>query len=189
MRRRAPARFLRPRLVIGPARHADLARLVDMMAMADAAERAFVPELVIRRPDRRHTRRALKRTLNSPARCTLVARAGGRVVGTLGIDLHRARHRYVVVRRHAYMHSLFVDPALRRAGVARRLVARGLAWARRRGAQQVRLEMAARNRGARRLYEACGFRVREMMFTLDLRPGLAASTGRDPAAVPRRPRR
>jgi RimJ/RimL family protein N-acetyltransferase len=34
---------------------------------------------------------------------------------------------------------------------------------------RVRLEMAAGNAGARRLYERLGFRPREVFFTLDLR--------------------
>jgi ribosomal protein S18 acetylase RimI-like enzyme len=170
--RRAP-----PRIVIEPARHADLPRLVAMVAAADDAERALLPDLVIRRPDRAHARRSFKRTLASQGSRMLVARccrAGGRtaagVIGMIGIDLHRARHRYVVVRRHAYVHTLFVEPAFRGLRVARRLVRRALRVAERAGAQQVRLEMAAANRAARRVYEERGFRVREMMFTLDLQP-------------------
>lgn len=158
------------RIVIAAARHKDLARLVELVIAADEAERDFSPDLMIRRSDRRHARRSFKRTLDDRTRRTLIARAGQRVVGLLGIDLHRARHRDMAVRRYAYMHSLFVEAAWRRSGVARRLVRRGLTWARRAGAQQVRLEMAAPNRQAQRLYAAAGFRVREMMFTLDLVP-------------------
>jgi ribosomal protein S18 acetylase RimI-like enzyme len=162
---------IRPtRVMIGPARHADLPRLVALGVAADDAERAFSPDLVIRRSDRRHALRCFKRTLLNGAQRTLVARAGSRVIGMLGVDLHRARHRHVVVRRHAFLHSLFVEPAYRRLGVARRLIAQALRHAQRQGAQQARLDMAAGNHGARRAYEAAGFRVRELFFTLDLRP-------------------
>jgi GNAT superfamily N-acetyltransferase len=158
------------RVVIGPARHADLPRLVALGAAADAAERRFSPDLVIRRPDRRHALRSFKRTLLDRARRTLVARAGRRIFGILGVDLHRARHRYAVVRRYAFLHSLYVVPGYRRLGIGRRLIAHALRLARRDGAWQVRLDMAAGNRAARRAYEAAGFRMREIFFTLDLRP-------------------
>jgi ribosomal protein S18 acetylase RimI-like enzyme len=156
------------RIIVGPARHTDLSALAEMQAAAEAAEQLFSPDLGTRLPDRRHARRCFKRTLCSATQRTLVARAGDRLVGMIGIDLHRLSYRHYVVRRYAYVHSLFVEPALRGRGVARRLVKHGLAWARRRGAQQVRLEMAHANRAARGLYESFGFAPREAMFTLDL---------------------
>lgn len=156
------------RIVVGPARHADLSALADMQADSEHAERSFSPDLGIRVPDRRHARRCFKRTLFSTSQRTVVARAGGRLIGMMGVDLHRLNYRHYVVRRYVFLHSLFVDPAYRGAGVARRLVAYGLAWARRHGAQQIRLEMAYANHAARSLYQSFGFAPREMMFTLDL---------------------
>lgn len=156
------------RVVVGPARHADLPALAELQAAAEDAERRFSPDLGTRQPDRRHARRCFKRTLYKATQRTIVARAGDRLVGMIGVDLHQLHYRHYVVRRYAYVHSLFVDPLLRGRGIARRLVARGLAWAGRRGAQQVRLEMAQANRAARGLYESFGFAPREVMFTLDL---------------------
>lgn len=156
------------RIVVGPARLADLSALADMQAASEHTERGFSPDLGTRVPDRRHARRCFKRTLFSSRQRTVVARAGGRLIGMMGVDLHRLDYRHYVVRRFVYLHSLFVDPAYRGAGVARRLVVYGLAWARRHGAQQVRLEMACANRAARSLYESFGFAPREMMFTLHL---------------------
>jgi ribosomal protein S18 acetylase RimI-like enzyme len=63
---------------------------------------------------------------------------------------------------------LFIVPAARRLGLARRLTRLALDWGRGRGATQARLEMAAPNQSARRLYESVGFRVREMMFSRPL---------------------
>jgi GNAT superfamily N-acetyltransferase len=145
--------------------------LVELQVAAEEAERAFSPDLGARHPDRRHARRCFKRTLCNPDRRTFIARAGRRPIAMMGIDLHRSRYRHDVVRRYAYLHSLFVQPAFRGTGIARRLVRQGLAWARRSGAQQARLEMAIANRPARSLYESFGFRPREEMFTLDLRVG------------------
>jgi ribosomal protein S18 acetylase RimI-like enzyme len=163
---RGPARF-----VVGQARLADLAALAELQAAAEDAERVFSPDLGTRQPDRRHARRCFKRTIHNAEQRTFVARAGGRLVGMLGVDLRRLNYRHYVVRRYAYVHSLFVEPAYRGAGLARRLVRHGLQWARRRGARQARLEMASANRVARRLYESFGFAPRETMFTLDLDRG------------------
>ena len=57
-----------------------------------------------------------------------------------------------------YLYSLWLDPALRGRGLARRLVAFVLDWARRRGARLVTLRMSADNRAARAVYEGLGFR-------------------------------
>jgi GNAT superfamily N-acetyltransferase len=170
MRRSVERGGRRLRIVVGPARHADLAAMAEMQAAAEDAERVFSPNLGTRVPDRRHARRCFKRVLTSRTQRTLVARAGGRLVGMMGVDLHRRQYRHYVVRRYVYLHTLFVEPAFRGAGVARRLISRGLAWARRRGAQQIRLETAYGNRAARRLYEAFGFAPREVMLALDLDP-------------------
>jgi len=159
------------RIIVGAARLRDLAALAELQAAAEAAERVFSPDLGTRQPDRRHARRCFKRTIHNSVQRTFVARAGGRVVGMIGVDLRRLNYRHYVVRRFAYVHSLFVEPAFRGAGIARRLVRHGLNWARRCGAQQARLEMACGNRGARRLYESFGFAPRETMFTLDLDRG------------------
>lgn len=50
-----------------------------------------------------------------------------------------------------------VDPAFRRGGTGRVLVAAGLAAAAARGVESVFLEVAETNQAARALYRACGF--------------------------------
>jgi ribosomal protein S18 acetylase RimI-like enzyme len=52
-----------------------------------------------------------------------------------------------------------VDPAQRRRGIARRLLAALLERARRRGAREAQLELAGDNHGARALYLGLGFVV------------------------------
>jgi ribosomal protein S18 acetylase RimI-like enzyme len=156
--------------VVDMARHHDLGSLVRLQVAAIEAERAFSPDLVPRRVDPLASRRSFKATLLRGQReRTFVARVGRQVIGMLCVELHRARSRYAAVPRLGFMHSLYVAPAHRRRRVAARLVARALAWSRRQGALQARLEMAAGNAGARRLYEGLGFRPREVFFTLDLR--------------------
>jgi ribosomal protein S18 acetylase RimI-like enzyme len=57
-----------------------------------------------------------------------------------------------------YIHDVWVEPAFRRRGVATRMVAECLRRFRAIGATQVRLETAAKNEAARRLFAAAGFR-------------------------------
>lgn len=58
-----------------------------------------------------------------------------------------------------YLYSLWLHPSARGGGLARRLVAAGLDWARARGVRIVRLRVAADNAAARGVYESLGFRV------------------------------
>ncbi|MEO3760457.1 GNAT family N-acetyltransferase [Mycobacterium sp. B14F4] len=59
----------------------------------------------------------------------------------------------------AYLYSLWLHPSARGRGLARRLVAASLDWARGCGVHTVRLRVAADNTAARGVYESLGFRV------------------------------
>jgi putative acetyltransferase len=78
----------------------------------------------------------------------LVAVAGGRVVGQVGLDL---------APYHVASLGMFVDPGWRRRGVGNALVAAAVAWARRRGAHKLSLQVWPHNTGARALYRRHGF--------------------------------
>jgi RimJ/RimL family protein N-acetyltransferase len=56
-----------------------------------------------------------------------------------------------------YLYSLWLHPAVRGRGLARRLVAVALNWARVKGARTVRLRVAVDNAAARTVYESLGF--------------------------------
>lgn len=58
-----------------------------------------------------------------------------------------------------FIHDVWVEPAYRRAGAARALVAEAVRRFAAMGIGQVRLETARANDTARRLFEACGFTV------------------------------
>ncbi len=131
---------------------------------ATLTEHRLIPDVAARRHDVRASRRHWRRSIASPHKRLFVAVRGSEVLGAVGVDLIVSRHRLAHVRRRVYLHSLFIVPAARRLGLAQRLTRLALDWGRGRGATQARLEMAAPNRSARRLYESVGFRVREMMF-------------------------
>jgi GNAT superfamily N-acetyltransferase len=97
-----------------------------------------------------------------------VATHRGEVLGMVGAELVTARRPHAAVHRYAYLHSLFVVPAAQRLGLGRQLSRLALDWGRGRGAMQARVEMAAPNAAARRLYASLGFRLREMMLAMPL---------------------
>lgn len=62
------------------------------------------------------------------------------------------------LKEYAFIQDLWVTPTHRRRGIARRLVEHALTHLRARNITQVRLETAAPNDPARRLFESLGFR-------------------------------
>lgn len=156
------------RFVLRAATRRDVAAIAKMERAASLTEHLLIPDIAGRRLDARVSRRHWRHSIASPRRRLFVAARGADVVGAIGVDLLVSRHRLAHVRRRVYLHSLFIAPPARRLGLARRLTRLALDWGRGRGAVQARLEMAAPNRSARRLYESVGFRVREMMFARPL---------------------
>jgi len=156
-------------VVLRRARYADLPGLVDLMRTSQAAERDFSPELGERRFDVRHSRRCFVRDLRQPRLRWWVGCANARIVAMIGADFRRVNYRHAVTRRYLYVHSLYVVPAWRGRGIARRLVRRALRWGGRCGAQQARIEMAAGNAAAGNLYRSFGFVTRERMLAVPLK--------------------
>lgn len=152
------------RVVLRPARAAELPALLRINVAADAHEHRLVPDVAGRRIDRRRALHYWKSALRCPRAAVLVAARGRELLGVIGVDLVVARSRLAPVRRHVYLHSLWVEPASRRLGLGRALAQSALAWGARRGATQARLEMASANAGARRLYAGLGFAEREVMM-------------------------
>jgi ribosomal protein S18 acetylase RimI-like enzyme len=150
------------------ARARDLAELVRMNVAADADNHELVPDVGGRRIDRRRARHYWKHALRNPRALVLVAVRGLRAEGLIAADLVVLRSRLAPVRRYVYLHSLWVEPAARRAGLARALTRAALTWAVRRGARQARLEAAANNTHAQRLYRELGFALREVMMARPL---------------------
>ena len=155
-------------IVLRAAMRRDVALVAHAGAAAAVAEHRLIPDIASPRHDVRAARRYWGRAIASPRTRLFVAVCGTQLLGVIGVDLIVSKHRLAHVRRRIYLHSLFIEPSARRLGLARRLTRLALDWGRGRGATQARLEMAAPNRSARRLYESAGFRVREMMFARPL---------------------
>jgi ribosomal protein S18 acetylase RimI-like enzyme len=73
------------------------------------------------------------------------------------------------LREFGFIHDLWVEEDYRHEGVARQLVMRAVERFGEIGVSQIRLDTAAANEAARRLFERCGFRtsVTEMLTQLE----------------------
>lgn len=155
-------------IVLRAATRRDVAGVSRLEREAALTEHRFIPDIAGWRMDPRVSRRHWRRTIANPRQRLFVATRGPEVLAAIGVDLLVSSHRLAHVRRRIYLHSLFVAPAARRTGLARRLTRLALDWGRGRGATQARLEMAWPNQGARALYESVGFRPRELMLARPL---------------------
>jgi GNAT superfamily N-acetyltransferase len=80
---------------------------------------------------------------------------------------------YELGTKVGYLAGMFVEPANRGAGVARRLVEAVEAWARKLGATRMELEVNPELNAAVRLYERCGYE----------RTGRSRHLGSQPSAI------
>lgn len=132
---------------VRPAEERDVEALLDLYEAVAAEGTHIGGEAPIDRPRRRNAWLATIR--GDVSGCSLVAEAGGDVVGQLGmtgsgrVDL-----------------GMWIAPPWRGRGVGSRLVAAGIEWARGEGAYKVTLEVWPHNDAAIALYEKFGF-VRE----------------------------
>ena len=146
---------------IRTARRGDVPSIL-MLWGAMVEENARVDGRLAIHPDaREHMSRALAAWIDDPTRVVLVAEEGRRlIVGfaaghvTDGDSLHAAR-------RLGHITDCFVAPARRRGGCGRRLVSRLHDLLLEKGAECVRLQVAARNEGSQDFWRTLGYEVLE----------------------------
>ncbi|MGH7303916.1 MAG: GNAT family N-acetyltransferase [Candidatus Rokuibacteriota bacterium] len=105
------------------------------------------------------TREALTEIIASPHNTVLLARdtdAAGRIIGTLTLVIFRSP---TAVR--AWIEDVVVDGTARGRGAGEALTLAAVNLARRRGAKTVDLTSHRSRQAAHRLYEKCGFHVRD----------------------------
>ncbi len=83
-----------------------------------------------------------------------VATLGSELIGTAAAFVRSSVVSDVQRRRSAVLAGVYVLPAYRRGGVARRLVTSTIAWCRKRGCTEIRLQAS---NAAEPLYRALGF--------------------------------
>jgi ribosomal protein S18 acetylase RimI-like enzyme len=141
-------------------------RAVRLRALLDAPD-AFgsTYDETVTRPAEEWTSSAARKTAG-PAETLLLAFRGGQVVGLAGgFTAPEHPHERILI-------SMWVDPALRGSGLARRLVHRICDWSTAAGANAVRLWVTETNDRARALYEACGFTPTGQREPLPSKPSL-----------------
>jgi GNAT superfamily N-acetyltransferase len=121
----------------------------------------------LRNPDwpRQHGAEHTKADLVNPDRLVLVAVADGVVVGHLLGGYFPPSDMWIGPR--AYLISMFVQPDRRDDGVGSRLVDAFKAWAKERGAAQLRVTAYTANDGAVRFYQRHGFSPLELTFAAE----------------------
>lgn len=103
----------------------------------------------------------------SPDSCVLVADEDGEIVGYIYAALEPLSWKEL--RGPAgFIHDVAVREETRGVGVAKQLLAAGIAWLREQGAPRVILWSAAPNETAQRLFRGLGFRKTMVEMTLEL---------------------
>lgn len=126
----------------------DIPALVGLLEMLFGLESEFTP-------DADKQGRALGLIIGSPQVGTVfVARAGGRVIGTMCL---LASVSTATGDRAAWLEDVIVHPDHRGDGLGSRLLTRVIAWARAEGYARISLLTDAENAGAIRFYERHGF--------------------------------
>lgn len=118
----------------------------------DPARFAMLPDVVAR------YERWLPQRATDARSVFLVAEASGGLAGFL-VGTVEASIPIYRLEEFGFIHDVWVEPAWRGQGVARALVTEAITRFRAIGVGQVRLETAAGNPSAERLFAACGFRV------------------------------
>lgn len=72
------------------------------------------------------------------------------------------------LKEFAFIHDLWVEPEYRRSGVARQLVMESIAQLKKMEVKQIRLDTAANNDAARKLFSECGFRPSTVEMLIEL---------------------
>jgi GNAT superfamily N-acetyltransferase len=107
-------------------------------------------------------RRIFAEQLEAPNEVTFLAERGGRPVGILRC-IDAAGSPLLHPARYAYVASVYVLAAHRRAGVLRLMMHEAEQWSRERGLREMRLHNAADNVLAGEAWEALGFEVVEVL--------------------------
>lgn len=111
--------------------------------------------------------------IGEQGRKTLVAEVDGDVVGYVALVLQqRGAHTFAWAHRRLLVDQVGVDPAYRRCGVGRALMAQVEAMAAELSVPEVALDTWSFNEEARRFFEALGYQV----YNLRLRKGVSGSS-------------
>ncbi len=155
-------------MLVRPATPEDVPAVLPMVAAICAMHERTDPARYPMRPDvaGRYERWLPQRAADLRS-VFLVAESAGTVRGFLVGTVEKNIPIYTL-EEFGFIHDMWVEPESRRRGAARALVEGAIERFRAMGVAQIRLETAAANDAARRLFESCGFRVGSIDMLRDL---------------------
>lgn len=157
-------------VVIRRATDADFDALVEL-DWASAVHHAGLDPANYRLPDRDALAAFLRRRLADPGREVLVAEAAGAVVGMVDVTIADEPDPGSILRPVSTADlGISVLDGWRRRGIGRALMVAAEASARRRGAGQLILDMAAANADALAFYRSLGYVTHELVLRKAIEP-------------------
>ncbi|WP_026732546.1 GNAT family N-acetyltransferase [Fischerella sp. PCC 9605] len=153
---------------IRPATPADVTAVLPMVAKIcalheswDAAKFGILPY-----PENRYEK-WLQRLATDKRSVFLVAENQGRLVAFLVATVEREIPIYRL-QEYAVVHDLWVEPEYRQNGIARQMVMQAIERFQQMEIQQIRLDTAAINEAARRLFASCGFKISTVEMLMEI---------------------
>jgi len=156
-------------MLIRAATPADVPKVLPMVAKIcalhdswDSAKYGFIPH-----PEQRYEQ-WLGRLANSERSVFLVAEDEENLVAFLVATVEREIPIYRL-QEFAFIHDIWVEPEYRQQGIARQIVMLAVESFEQMGVAQIRLDTAAINEAARRLFTSCGFRISTIEMLMELK--------------------
>jgi len=138
-----------------------VAKICALHEAWDPAKYGFLPN-----PQDRY-RRWLTARAADPRSVFLVAEREGRLVAFLIGQIEEEIPIYRL-KEFGFIHDLWVEDEYRHEGIARQMVMLAIERFKSAGVRQIRLDTAAENEPARKLFASCGFRISTMEMLLEL---------------------
>ncbi|NDJ22705.1 GNAT family N-acetyltransferase [Nostoc sp. B(2019)] len=155
-------------MLIRPATTADVPAVLPMVAKIcalheswDSAKYGFLPD-----PEQRYEQ-WLRRLANNERSVFLVSEDERQLVAFLVATVEREIPIYHL-QEFAFIHDIWVEPEYRQNGVARQMVMLSVERFNQMGVKQIRLDTAAVNEAARRLFASCGFRFSTIEMLIEV---------------------
>lgn len=159
-------------MIIRPATPADVPAVLPMVAKIcalhedwDAAKYGFLAN-----PELRYDRWLSKIATDDRA-VFLVAETetpqSKQLVAFLAATVEREIPIYRL-KEYAFIHDIWVESEYRQQGIARQMVMQAIECVNKMGVKQIRLDTAAPNEAARKLFSSCGFRVSTIEMLTEL---------------------
>jgi ribosomal protein S18 acetylase RimI-like enzyme len=153
---------------IRPATAEDIPAVLPMVAKISALHEAWDPAKFgfLPNPENRY-RHWLTQRADDPQSVFIVAQREQRIVAFL-VGTVEAEIPIYRVKEFGFLHDLWVEEEYRNEGIARQMVMLAIERFKAMGVTQIRLDTAAANEPARKLFASCGFRVSTIEMLMEL---------------------